>query len=81
MYNNIPASLKQECLVRTKVEEDPEELKRRQNLVESKTPAELAKITSLSDIPIPATLERIVKSGGNPKAPSRRRADMEEKRK
>ena len=81
MYNNIPQSLKAECLVRTKVEENPEELARRKALTETKTPAELAKITSLGDLPIPATLERIVKSGG-PRAPSRRgKAGMEEKRK
>ena len=85
MYNNIPASLKQECLVRTKVEANPKELQRRREIVETRTPAQLAEIKGLSDLPIPATLERVIKGSGGPKAPSRRRssskAGLEEKRK
>ena len=42
MYSNLPRSLKAECLVRTKVEEDEAVLKERQRVVESTKPAELA---------------------------------------
>ncbi len=42
MYSNLPRSLKAECLVRTKVEEDEEVLKERQKTVETTRPAELA---------------------------------------
>ena len=42
MYSNLPRSLKAECLVRTKVEADPEVLKERKQIVESSRPAELA---------------------------------------
>merc|ERR1712173_399022 len=42
---------------RNKVEEDAEELKRRQNLVETKTPGELSQIHSLSEVPVPRRIE------------------------
>ena len=44
IYASLPRSLKSELRVRTKVEEDEEELKRRQNLVQSKSPAQLSQV-------------------------------------
>ena len=44
-------------MVRTKVEEDEDELKRRQNLVETKTPAELSQIHSFAEVPVPRRVE------------------------
>ena len=57
IYASLPRSLKSELLVRNKVEEDEEELKRRQNLVETKSPAELSQINSLSEVPVPRRIE------------------------
>ena len=44
-------------MVRTKVEENEEELQRKRNLVETKTPAELSQIHSLSEVPVPRRIE------------------------
>ena len=49
-------------MVRAKVEEDEEVLKSRQQLVESKTPAELGQITGLSDFPVPTRIQTLVRS-------------------
>merc|ERR1712226_41964 len=57
IYASLPRSLKSELLVRNKVEENEEELKRRQNLVETKTPGELSQINSLSEVPVPRRIE------------------------
>ncbi|XP_059092500.1 uncharacterized protein LOC131887810 isoform X3 [Tigriopus californicus] len=80
MYSNLPRALKTECLVRSKIE-DEEVLKKRQKLVETMKPGELASITSISDIPIPSALENIFKSSDKPEPPARRNKDIEEKRK
>lgn len=53
LYERLPGSLKAECLVRTKVEEDEVVLKERQELTRSKTPAQLSQIHGLGDIPFP----------------------------
>ena len=66
MYEKLPASLKAELLVRS-VEEDPELLKDRQQLVQCKSIGELAKIGSLSEFPIPETIENML-SGKSSKA-------------
>ena len=66
MYDKIPASLKSELLVRS-VQEDPELLKDRQQLVQSMSVSELAKVGSLSDFPIPDTIENLL-SGKSSKA-------------
>ncbi len=82
MYSNLPRSLKAEVLVRTKVEDDEDVLKERQNLVTTMKPAQLAQFNSLADFPMPARLERVFKGGDKPKAPKRNKSkDMEEKRK
>merc|ERR1712128_387126 len=57
MYASLPRSLKDQLIVRTKVEENEEVLHQRQALVESKSPAELSEIHSLGELPIPSRIE------------------------
>ena len=57
IYASLPRSLKSQVIVRTKVEEDEEELKRRQNLVQSKSPGELSQIHNFKEIPLPRRIE------------------------
>ena len=57
LYASLPRSLKEQVLVRTKEEEDEAVLRERQALVQSKSPAELAQMHSLHDLPVPARLE------------------------
>ena len=59
LYDTLPKSMKSECLVRSRLE-DPDVLKERQNLVQCKSVGELAKVSGLSDVPIPATIENII---------------------
>lgn len=81
MYSNLPRAFKSEVLVKSKVQEDEEKITQRRRMVESMKPAELAQINSLGDIPMPSALENIFKSSDRPKPPSRKKQDMEEKRK
>merc|ERR1711872_28878 len=61
MYSTLPRSLRETKLVtNVKVEEDEEKLQARQALVESKSPVELSAITSLSDLPIPSKITRMM---------------------
>jgi hypothetical protein len=60
-YESLPESLKKECLVRTKVEIDPDELHARQELVKQKKPSELAEMRSLADLPLPQKIESLVR--------------------
>ena len=61
MYSTLPRSLRETKLVtNVKVEEDEEVLLARKAMVESKTPAELSAIKSLSDLPIPSRVSKIV---------------------
>jgi len=57
MYASLPRSLKDQLIVRTKVETNQEELQARQNLVENKSPLELSEIHSLAEMPIPSAIE------------------------
>ena len=57
IYASLPRSLKDQLIVRTKVEADGEVLAARQALVESKSPVELSEIHSLSELPIPSRIE------------------------
>ena len=50
-------------MTNVKVEDDEETLKARQEMVKTKTPAELAQISGLGDIPIPSRLSRMVTRG------------------
>jgi len=67
MYASLPRSLKDQLIVRTKVEENDEVLSQRQALVESKSPAELSEIHSLGELPIPSRIEAWL-HGSNPDA-------------
>merc|ERR1719228_279226 len=58
MYSTLPRSLKQDLLVKSRIEE-PEILAERRAIVASKSVSELSQITSISDIPIPTTLSRV----------------------
>merc|ERR1711942_5134 len=61
MYSTLPRSLRETKLVtNVKVEEDEEKIQARQALVESKSPVELSAITSLSDLPIPSKITRMM---------------------
>lgn len=64
IYSTLPRSLRDTKLVtNVKVEEDEETLKARQEMVNTKSPAELAQISGLSDLPIPSRLSRMVTRG------------------
>ena len=52
LYEAFP-SLNTQCSVRSRVLEDEEVAKQRQELVRSKSPAELSEIHGLDDIPVP----------------------------
>ena len=61
----LPDSLKSQLLVKSKIEK-PEVQRERAQLVSSKSVSELSQVTSISDIPIPTTLERMIsKSKGD----------------
>jgi hypothetical protein len=77
IYASLPRSLKKEVMVRTKVEEDEGELKRRQNLVETKTPAELSQIHSLAEVPLPRRVEAWLHHNEQ-ESSSRNRQEMKE---
>ena len=59
LYDSLPRSLKSEVLVKTRLE-DPEVQKERAGLVSSKSVSELSQVTSLSEFPVPKTIERLV---------------------
>ena len=61
IYESLPASLKTEVLVKSKIETDEEVLKQRQELTRSKTPAELSEIRGIDDLPIPRFVENLTK--------------------
>ena len=56
---SMPDSMKQQLLVKSRME-DPEVQKQRQEVVNTKSVAELGEIHGFSDFPVPATLERLV---------------------
>ena len=80
MYDNLPRSLQQQLLVKTKAGQDEELIKMRQEIVATKKPAELSQIGGLGDIPVPTALENIFKTGP-PQPPHRKsRDERDEKR-
>lgn len=56
LHNTLPRSLREKQLLVSSTFEDPDILLSRRSLVESKSVAELSKVTSLSDIPVPGFL-------------------------
>merc|ERR1712227_137972 len=75
IYGSLPRSMKeQQLFVKSKIT-DPEKVKERQELVRTKSPAELSQISSITDLPIPAPVENILKrksEPGSPVAPPRK---------
>jgi len=67
LYDSLPASLKTEVLVKTKIETDEEVLKHRQELTRSKSPAQLSEMKGLDDFPIPTFVENLTKRSGTGK--------------
>jgi hypothetical protein len=63
LYNSLPRSLRdQQLIVRCRTDDaDSEDLKRRQELTRTMTPAQLSEISSIADLPIPAKLETLIK--------------------
>ena len=57
LYGSLPQSLKQDLMVKSRVE-DPDILAERRAIVASKSVSELSQITSISDFPVPKTLSR-----------------------
>ncbi len=54
MYDRLPDTLKTECLVRSKMQEDDDILRERQELTRSITPTELSEIRGIEDLPMPS---------------------------
>ena len=59
-FFTIPASLKSELLVKSKLE-SPETVARNQETVKTKSVSELSQIRDISDIPIPDGIENFFK--------------------
>merc|ERR1712013_540210 len=63
LYSTLPRSMRETKLVtNVKVEEDEEVLRARQELVHTRTPAQLSAITSISDLPVPSKLTKMMGS-------------------
>merc|ERR1711990_87946 len=63
LYSTLPRSMRETKLVtNVKVEEDEEVLRARQELVQTRTPAQLSTITSISDLPVPSKLTKMMGS-------------------
>ena len=56
---SAPESMKKQLLVKAKME-DPEVQRQRQEIVNTRTVAELSEVHGLGDFPVPTTLERLV---------------------
>jgi hypothetical protein len=55
----LPDSMKTQVLVKSRIE-DPEICAQRKLLTQSKSVSELSQVTSLSDFPIPTTIEKMM---------------------
>merc|ERR1719507_1881821 len=63
LYSTLPRSMRETKLVtNVKVEEDEEVLRARQELVQTRTPAQLSAITSISALPVPSKLTKMMGS-------------------
>ena len=64
MYATLPKSWKEQNLItKVKTDQDPDVIALRKELTQTKTPAELAQMSSVADLPIPTALENFLKSG------------------
>ena len=61
LYNTLPRSWRTQNLVTSQREmTDLQELQRRKALIENKSPLELANFSSISDIPVPSKIKRMM---------------------
>ena len=60
MYDTLPKSMTETKLLVKAREEDPETQKQRQELTRSKSPVELSQMSSISEFPIPTTIEKML---------------------
>ena len=60
MYDTLPKSMTETKLLVKAREEDPETQKQRQELTRSKSPVELSQMASISEFPIPTTIEKML---------------------
>merc|ERR1711892_590868 len=61
IYETLPKSLREKQLVVKELVEDQDLVKERQELTRTKSPAELSQISSISEFPIPANVENLLK--------------------
>merc|ERR1712106_278929 len=61
IYETLPKSLREKQLVVKELVEDQNLVKERQELTRTKSPAELSQISSISEFPIPANVENLLK--------------------
>ena len=59
IYDTLPASLTETKLMTKSVVEEPEVQAARAEVVKSKSVAELSQITTISDFPVPETIENL----------------------
>merc|ERR1719362_1682864 len=74
LYEKFP-SLNQECMVRSRTIEDEEVIKQRQELIRSKSPAELSQIHGLNEVPVPGFVESSMDSLKRMRTRSRERKE------
>merc|ERR1711962_1986085 len=81
LYSTLPRSLRETKLItNAKVEEDEDVLKARQELVASQSPAQLSAIHSLSDLPVPSKLTRMMASANKEKSEKVERGEVSSSR-
>merc|ERR1711892_1272331 len=61
IYETLPKSLREKQLVVKELVEDQDLVRERQELTRTKSPAELSQISSISEFPIPANVENLLK--------------------
>ena len=68
IYATLPRSLKTELAVTTKIQ-DSERVQERREMVANKSVNELSQVTSLSDVPIPTPIQKMIDTAQNLKVP------------
>ena len=68
MSDTLPRSWREtKLLTKLKVDEDPDKISERKRMTENLTPAQLAQMTSVADLPVPRPLEAFWKSDAKKK--------------
>ena len=63
MYATLPKSLREQNLItNVKSDKDPEVLAKRQEIVRTRTPAQLSQINNFDEFPIPTRIETLIKA-------------------